>query len=101
MEAVTTSKGSDEYGAFTEKALEYSANAGSLLFLGSIRTYASSVIFEQFFPSALNDTSTGDANGVVSAFPAMDWDVSTLPRSMHSGDSSPLVPDRSCLWTSW
>ena len=89
LASLTPWEGRDAWGPFTEHALIYAAaEIGGWRFGANVRVHASSVTFEQFWVDGANDTALGDADGVMSSFPAFDVD-----------DSTPLRGH--CQWTSW
>lgn len=60
--------GQDKLGAFVRHDLAFGAN-NTVQMIGSVKQYASSVVFEQSFPDGLRATSSGDADGLVTAWP--------------------------------
>jgi len=69
------SHGDDKFGNWTRTSLIYAFKESSLrnkTIKLSFQSYQrkSFVIFEQFFPDSLSETSTGDQNSVISAFPS-------------------------------
>jgi hypothetical protein len=92
IDAIDYGTGQDNWGIFKDISLTYSTVGieDTKSMIGIIRTYPGKALtFEQYIVSALNDTSSGDADGVITSFPVFDI------------DGKVQAPDSSCLWTSW
>lgn len=93
IDEINQGMGQDNWGLFEEVSITYATQGldDQKFMIGTIKTYLSThaITFEQFIVSNLNNTSSGDADGVITSFPVLDID-----NSNHAADSS-------CLWTSW
>lgn len=69
LRAVHSSTGSDAIGEFTSTDLTWEASVAAVQMITSIKQYESCFVFEQRFPGGAQDTSSGDADGLVSGFP--------------------------------
>ena len=86
--------GIDSLGAF--KRMSWGWSAGGLNFTTSARIYASSVVFEQEFTSAMAGTSMGDVDGILSSFPSLGLPANATDRDA-ARDAAPPAPARGYL----
>ena len=85
-----TSRGQDQLGSYEQHALEWHTACGQYSFFGNILEYDSAIVFEQVFPSTLTNTSSGDADSVISSFP-----------SFELGNSDNKQDTGFAQWVSW
>lgn len=94
IDDINYGNGKDNWGLFKDISITYKTNEevedDIKYMIGIIKTYPmkGAIIFEQYIVNNLNNTSSGDSDGVITNFPIFDID------NNH-------IPDSSCLWTSW
>eukprot|EP01031_Cornospumella_fuschlensis_P027945 gene27945-33744_t len=79
---------SDTLGAFRGTDLLFGHIIGTTSFVGRVKQYDSFIEFEQIFPDSLRDTSSGNADALVTTFPAFR-------------QSPDAIPDAYAHWVSW
>ena len=67
----TNSTGTDSYGSFAITTWSW-AHTGEMIpcFVTAVRSYEDALMFEQHFPSGLNQSKSGDEDQLISAFPS-------------------------------
>lgn len=64
--------GSDSIGQYQSTDMLWESTSGGVRMTTSVKQYQSCVVFGQTFPDGATDTSAGDANALVSAFPSFE-----------------------------
>ncbi len=82
------SSGQDALGSYEKYSLCYGTSSDSILLRGNIRVYPHTVVFEQVFPTALENTSVGNADLLSTSFPSFQI------KEEHVGDAF-------AQWVSW
>lgn len=74
VDSASTTTGIDQtFGNFVQYKIDYSTKEYGELMNGFIKIFADAVIFEQYFPVQLNDTSTGNADSTITSFPSFSF----------------------------
>jgi len=66
------STGADKLGSYEKHSLQWQSDCGQFSFFGNIFEYENAFVFEQSFLSSLQNTTSGDADGVITSFPSFD-----------------------------
>jgi hypothetical protein len=75
-------QGEDALGGYDVIDLAYTAAVQAApVMIARIKIYASDIVFEQHYLTALSGCSTGDADGLATVFPS--FDLSQVPRDLH------------------
>lgn len=114
FQRVLKSSGLDNIGEYLMSRIEWSTFSGGTMFIGNIREYGDSIVFEQLFETDVIGTSVGDANSIISSFPSFQlfdadqggglgyahWDSwhYAVNSSRETDQASPPVPTPG--WTS-
>eukprot|EP01039_Chlorochromonas_danica_P003209 gene3209-3514_t len=87
----TESNGTDKLGTFLQHDLAFTSDGETVDMVGRIKQYSSFIIFEQSFPNGLNQTSTGNADGLSTGFPTF----------FLTDPQTPQQPAGYAHWISW
>jgi hypothetical protein len=70
LSSYTSNRKNDKLGSYQEHVFQYVKSVNNeTLFTGFIKLYSNFILFEQFFPEQLSDTSMGNADKVTTGFP--------------------------------